>query len=245
MKFILGPCSIENYEVTAYVADFILMLKKRFPNATFVFKASFEKANRTSLNSFHGIGIDEGLEILNRIKEETGLKITTDIHESWQAYPVSQVVDEIQIPAFLCRQTPLLKAAGHTGRTVNVKKAQWMRGSEMNEVAEKILDTGNNNIQLIERGSYLGKDTYVDFRNIIDMKKLGYPVIFDATHSTTPEYSFDLMKMASVLKVDGIFAEIHPDPKNALSDGSKSLNLDLEKWTKEIQIIEDIYTLNF
>jgi 2-dehydro-3-deoxyphosphooctonate aldolase (KDO 8-P synthase) len=243
MKFILGPCSIENYEVTAYVADFVVMLKKRFPNHTFVFKASFEKANRTRLDAFHGIGIDEGLEILKRIKEETDLLLTTDIHESWQAYPVSQVVDEIQIPAFLSRQTPLLKAAGHTGLTVNVKKAQWMKGSEMGDVIDKILDTGNNRIQLIERGSYSGNQTFVDFTHIIDMQKLKYPVIFDATHSTQPEYSFQLMKAAATLQVDGIFAEIHPDPKNALSDGSKSLLCNLDVWSEQIKTIEDIYTL--
>lgn len=245
MKFILGPCSIENLEISREVAHFVSTLSLKFPMHSFVFKASFEKANRTTLDSFHGIGIDKGLEILSMIKEEFDLPVTTDIHEAWQAYPVSQVVDEIQIPAFLCRQTPLLLAAGHTERYVNVKKAQWMRGDEMKHIIEKIESTGNHKIQLIERGNYSGWNgaTTVDFTNIFEMQKLGCPVIFDATHSTIPQHSFKLMRMAATACVDGIFAEIHPDPKSALSDGSKSLKLDIEKWISEIGLLTDIYTL--
>lgn len=241
LKWIIGPCAVESIEIIDEVASFVAELQNNFPNHEFVFKASFDKANRTSIEAFRSIGMDTALEILDDVKTKYGLKITTDIHEAWQAEEAAKYVDEIQIPAFLCRQTDLLLAAGKTQKVVNVKKAQWLKGEEMQSVVEKLEYVGNSNIQLIERGSYHGYGkVVVDFMNMIEMKELGYPVIFDATHSTPPEHSFDLIKAAVAMGVDGIFMEIHPNPKEAKSDGSRSIKLDKEYIRKIIKTADDI-----
>jgi 2-dehydro-3-deoxyphosphooctonate aldolase (KDO 8-P synthase) len=204
-----------------------------------VFKASFDKANRSSVNSFRGPGLKEGLRILGNIKSDLKLTILTDIHDASQAAPVAEVVDVLQIPAFLARQTDLLVAAGNTGRTINVKKPQFVAPADMKNVVEKIGSTGNTKIILTERGSSFGyQNLVVDFRGIPQMKKLGYPVVFDATHSVQlpggqghasggqPEFIEPLARAAVAAGVDGIFIETHDHPAKALSDGANALPLD-------------------
>ena len=205
----------------------------------FVFKSSFDKANRTSINSFRGPGLEEGLRILNKVKTELNLKVTTDIHEPYQAEEVAKVVDIIQIPAFLCRQTDLLVAAAKTGKTVNVKKAQFLAPWDMKNVVGKIEESGNRDIMLCERGTSFGyNNLVVDMTGLVEMKKFGYPVVFDATHSVQKpggkgnctggnrEYVEYLAKAAIAVGADAIFMEVHPDPDNALSDGPNMVKLD-------------------
>ncbi len=204
----------------------------------YVFKASFDKANRSSVIAFRGPGLKEGLRILGKIKSDLNLTVLTDIHESSQAAPASEVVDILQIPAFLARQTDLLVAAGKTGRVVNVKKPQFVSPSDMKNVVEKIASTGNTKIILTERGSSFGyQNLVVDFRGIPQMKKFGYPVVFDATHSVQlpggqgqasggqPEFIEPLARAAVAAGVDGIFIETHDNPAKALSDGANALPL--------------------
>ncbi len=204
----------------------------------YVFKASFDKANRSSVNSFRGPGLKEGLRILGKIKADLNLPILTDIHEAAQAARAADVVDILQIPAFLARQTDLLVAAGKTGLVINVKKPQFVSPADMKNVAEKIVSTGNTNIILTERGSSFGyQNLVVDFRGIPQMKKLGYPVVFDATHSVQlpggqghasggqPEFIEPLARAAVAAGVDGIFIETHDNPAKALSDGANALPL--------------------
>ena len=208
-------------------------------NFDYIFKASFDKANRTSIDSYRGLGMKRGLNILRNIKEAVGCKILTDIHEPWQAKPVAKVVDILQIPAFLCRQTDLLVAAGHTGKTINIKKAQFLDGKNMIHSVQKVRESGNSDIMLTERGSMFGLgNMVVDFRQIIDMKEFGYPVIMDCTHSTQKpsslgdksggerKYAIHLAKLANAIDVDGFFFEVHPDPDNALCDGPNMIQLD-------------------
>jgi len=208
-------------------------------NFDYIFKASFDKANRTSINSYRGLGMKRGLRILRNIKEAVGCKVITDIHEPWQAEPVAKVVDILQIPAFLCRQTDLLVAAAKTGKTVNIKKAQFLDGKNMINSIEKIKQSDNNNIMLTERGSMFGLgNLVVDFRQIIDMKEFGYPVIMDCTHSTQKpgslgnksggerKYAVHMAKLANAIDVDGFFFEVHPDPDHALCDGPNMIQLD-------------------
>jgi 2-dehydro-3-deoxyphosphooctonate aldolase (KDO 8-P synthase) len=205
----------------------------------FVFKASYDKANRSSVNSFRGPGLKEGLRILSKIKADLDLPVLTDIHEAAHAAPAAEVVDILQIPAFLARQTDLLVAAGKTGRVINVKKPQFVSPADMGNVVEKIASTGNTNIILTERGSSFGyQNLVVDFRGIPHMKKLGYPVVFDATHSVQlpggqghasggqPEFIEPLARAAVAAGVDGIFLETHDNPAKALSDGANALPLD-------------------
>jgi 2-dehydro-3-deoxyphosphooctonate aldolase (KDO 8-P synthase) len=205
----------------------------------YIFKASFDKANRTSVDSYRGPGLQEGLEILAKVKETFDVKITTDIHEPVQAIQVKDVVDVIQIPAFLCRQTDLLLAAGRTGRTVNIKKAQFMSGDNMEHPIKKVQNTGNNNIMVTERGTMFGLgNLVVDFRQILDMKKFNVPIVMDVTHSTQKpsalgnksggdrKYAPYIAKLAQAVDVDGYFFEVHPDPDNALSDGPNMVRLD-------------------
>jgi 2-dehydro-3-deoxyphosphooctonate aldolase (KDO 8-P synthase) len=204
-----------------------------------VFKASFDKANRSSMNAFRGPGLKEGLRILGKIKSDLKLPILTDIHEASQAAPVAEVADILQIPAFLARQTDLLVAAGKTGRVVNAKKPQFVSPADMKNVIEKVSSTGNANIILTERGSSFGyHNLVVDFRGIPQMKKLGYPVVFDATHSVQlpggqghssggqPEFIEPLARAAVAADVDGLFIETHNNPAEALSDGANTLPLD-------------------
>jgi 2-dehydro-3-deoxyphosphooctonate aldolase (KDO 8-P synthase) len=204
-----------------------------------VFKASFDKANRSSRNAFRGPGLKEGLRILGKIKLDLKLPILTDIHEASQAAPVAEVADILQIPAFLARQTDLLVAAGKTGRVVNAKKPQFVSPADMKNVVEKVTSTGNANIILTERGSSFGyHNLVVDFRGIPQMKRLGYPVVFDATHSVQlpggqghssggqPEFIEPLARAAVAADVDGLFIETHNNPAEALSDGANALPLD-------------------
>ena len=181
--FIAGPCVIESAQLLDSVAQKLVEINGRF-GIDIIFKASFDKANRTSIHSFRGPGIDKGLQMLSDVKDKYGLRITTDIHESWQAAPVGQVCDVIQIPAFLCRQTDLLLAAAKTGKTVNIKKAQFLSGRDMRYPVEKALDGGASEVWLTERGSCFGyNNLVVDFRNISDMRHIVSTVIMDCTHS--------------------------------------------------------------
>lgn len=204
----------------------------------YYFKASFDKANRTSINSFRGPGLEEGLRVLKKVKDTYGLKIVTDIHEPYQAEIVAEVVDIIQIPAFLCRQTDLLVAAAKTGKLINVKKAQFLAPWDMKNVVNKLEESGNSKIMLCERGTIFGyNNLIVDMTAIIEMKKFGYPVIFDATHSVQKpggkgnttggnrEYVEYLAKAAAAIGIEGLFMEVHPDPDNSLSDGPNMIKL--------------------
>ncbi len=213
----------------------------------FYFKASFDKANRTSITSFRGPGIEKGLEILTRVKQELGLKIVTDIHEAWQAQRVAQVADIIQIPAFLCRQTDLLVAAARTGKIVHVKKAQFLAPWDMSHVVRKLEETGNCNLFLCERGTSFGYNRLVvDMTSIVEMQKLGYPVLFDATHSVQKpggngatsggnrEYAEYLARAAVAVGADGLFVETHPNPEQAYSDGPNMIPLaDMENFINQ------------
>ena len=234
---IAGPCVIEDGINTMDLAFNLDRLAKKY-NFDFIFKASFDKANRTSINSYRGLGMKRGLNILKNIKEAIGCKITTDIHEPSQAQPVAEVADILQIPAFLCRQTDLLVAAARTGKVINIKKAQFLDGKNMIHPVNKIKESGNNNIMLTERGSMFGLgNLVVDFRQIIDMKEFGYPIIMDCTHSTQKpsslgdksggerKYAIHLAKLANAVDVDGFFFEVHPDPDNALCDGPNMIQL--------------------
>ena len=237
-KLIAGPCVIESEENVMLVAKKIKEITDKL-DIPFVFKSSFDKANRTSINSFRGPGLEEGLRILNKVKRELNLKVTTDIHEPYQAKEVAKVVDIIQIPAFLCRQTDLLVAAAKTGKTVNVKKAQFLAPWDMKNVVGKLEESGNRDIMLCERGTSFGyNNLVVDMTGLVEMKKFGYPVVFDATHSVQKpggkgnctggnrEYVEYLAKAAIAVGADAIFMEVHPDPDNALSDGPNMVKLD-------------------
>lgn len=237
-KFILsGPCVIESESMIMSLAEEIKKLTEKlsFP---YIFKASFDKANRTSLSSYRGPGLDEGLRILQKVKDEFGIPITTDIHESTQATAIAEVADIIQIPAFLCRQTDLLVATAKTGKIVNIKKAQFLDGKDMVHPAAKVKESGNSKIMLTERGSMFGLgNLVVDFRQLIDMKTLGYPVIMDVTHSTQKpsalggtsggdrKYAPYIAKLANAIDVNGFFFEVHENPEIALSDGPNMIYL--------------------
>lgn len=238
MILIAGPCVIESESMIMQIAE---QLKKHTENIPidFYFKSSFDKANRTSIDSFRGLGIEQGLKILQKVKDTYQLKIVTDIHEPYQAKPVAEVADIIQIPAFLCRQTDLLVAAAKTGKCINVKKAQFLAPWDMENVVKKIEQSGNKNIILCERGTSFGYNALVvDMTSIVEMKKLGYPVIFDATHSVQKpggngtstsgnrEYTSYLAKAAMAVGADGLFLETHFNPDEALSDGANMIPLD-------------------
>ena len=237
-KFLLaGPCVIESESLVMGIAERVKRISED-SGFLYIFKASFDKANRTSLDSFRGPGMEEGLKILQKIKETFDLPIVTDIHESYQAAPVAEVADILQIPAFLCRQTDLLVAAAKTDKIVNIKKAQFLDGKDMYYPAQKVKESGNDRILLTERGTMLGLGRLVvDFTQVVDMMELGYPVVFDATHSTqrpgggavsggNPHYTPYLAKAAAAVGVRGFFMEVHPEPAKALSDGSNMLDLE-------------------
>lgn len=245
--FIAGPCVIESAELLANVATTIRDINKRL-GTDIIFKASFDKANRTSIHSFRGPGLEKGLQMLADIKQQFGLKILTDIHESCQAEAVGQVVDVIQIPAFLCRQTDLLVSAAKTGCTVNIKKAQFLSGKDMVYPVEKAREAGAKDVWLTERGNMYGyNNLVVDFRNISDMLEITPRVVMDCTHSvqrpgsgngTTGGDRRFIPSMALAAKAfgaNGFFFEVHPDPDHALSDGPNMLQSDkLEELIKEI-----------
>ena len=233
-----GPCVIENETLVSEVADFLKKLQQRYPGVRLIFKASFDKANRTSVASFRGPGMEEGLKTLEKVRQETDLPIVTDFHESYQAEEAGEVVDILQVPAFLCRQTDLLLAAGETGQIVNIKKGQFLAGSDMEHPATKVAYTGNEQVLLTERGSMFGyHNLVVDYRNLEAMKNLGYPVVFDATHSVQQPgggtgqtagdkaYIPPLSLAAKGIGVNGFFYEIHPEPEKGLSDAANMLSL--------------------
>jgi 2-dehydro-3-deoxyphosphooctonate aldolase (KDO 8-P synthase) len=234
---IAGPCVIESEAHARMMAEKVARIASDH-GVPYIFKASYDKANRSSVNSFRGPGLIEGLRILARIHADLHVPVLTDIHESTQAASAGEVVDILQIPAFLARQTDLLVAAGNTGRVINVKKPQFVSPADMTHAVEKITSTGNDKIILTERGSSFGyQNLVVDFRGIPQMKKLGYPVIFDATHSVQlpggqghasggqPEFIEPLARAAVAAGADGIFLETHDNPAAALSDGANALPL--------------------
>ena len=240
---IAGPCVIESELQVMEIAKRMKEITGRL-GIPFIFKSSFDKANRTSVTSFRGPGIEEGLRILKKVKDELGLPVVTDIHEPFQAELAAEVVDMLQIPAFLCRQTDLLLAAGKTGLPINIKKAQFLSAKDMKNAITKVEETDNNNILLCERGNTFGyNNLVVDMTNIIEMKKFGYPVVFDATHSVQKpggnltstsgnrEYVEPLAKAALAVGADVLFMEVHPYPDNAKSDGPNMVKLD------EIEVI--------
>lgn len=235
--FIAGPCVIESAEQLDQVAQELVRINRK-SGTDIIFKSSFDKANRTSINSFRGPGLEKGLQMLSDIKEKYGLRILTDIHESWQADPAGQVCDVLQIPAFLCRQTDLLVAAAKTGRTVNIKKAQFLSGMDMRYPVEKARDAGAKDIWLTERGNTFGyNNLVVDFRNIPDMLQFTPTVIMDCTHSvqrpggangkTGGDRRFvpAMAKAARAFGATGYFFEVHPNPDQGLSDAANMLEL--------------------
>ena len=236
--FIAGPCVIESASLLDEVAARIVDINNQL-GTDIIFKASFDKANRTSVSSFRGPGIDKGLEMLDEVKKRYKLRILTDIHESWQAEPVAQVADVLQIPAFLCRQTDLLLAAARTGKTVNIKKAQFLSGIDMKYPVGKAMDAGAKDVWLTERGNCFGyNNLVVDFRNIPDMLEIVPRVIMDCTHSvqrpggasgkTGGDRKFvpSMALAAKAFGATGYFFEVHPEPDNGLSDAANMLELD-------------------
>ncbi len=236
--FIAGPCVIESAELLDTVAARLVDINRR-QGTDIIFKASFDKANRTSAGSFRGPGIDRGLQMLSDVKAKYGLRLLTDIHEAWQAQPAGEVVDVIQIPAFLCRQTDLLTAAAKTGRTVNIKKAQFLSGRDMRYPVEKARDAGAQEVWLTERGNMMGyNNLVVDFRNIPDMLELVPTVIMDCTHSVQRpggadgktggdrRYVPQMALAAKAFGATGWFFEVHPTPDRGLSDAANMLELD-------------------
>ncbi len=234
---IAGPCVIESESHALRMAESLGAVASEL-HVPYIFKASYDKANRTSLSSFRGPGLQKGLRILKNIKKKTGLPILTDVHDVSQVGPAAEVCDILQIPAFLCRQTDLLVAAGRSGRVVNVKKGQFLSPWEISNAAEKIAGTGNEKIILTERGSSFGyQNLVVDMRSFPIMRKLGYPVVFDVTHAVQlpggegkssggqPEFIEPLARAGTAAGVDGLFLEVHDNPAKALSDGSNALPL--------------------
>ena len=245
--FIAGPCVIESAELLDIVAQELVSINREL-GTDIIFKASFDKANRTSISSFRGPGMEKGLQMLSDIKQKYGLKILTDIHESCQAAPVAEVADVLQIPAFLCRQTDLLVAAAKTGKAINIKKAQFLSGVDMRYPVQKARESGAEEVWLCERGNSFGyNNLVVDFRNIPDMLDIVPRVVMDCTHSvqrpgggngcTSGDRRFvpAMAKAAKAFGANGFFFEVHPDPDHALSDGPNMLQLkDLKNLVQEL-----------
>ena len=238
LVLISGPCVIEDYETSSEIVSFLKGLTEKL-DIPFIFKASYDKANRTSINSFRGPGLIDGLDILKRIKEEFGIKILSDVHSINEVDRAAEVLDIIQIPAFLCRQTDFILEVARTGKVINIKKGQFLSPWDIVNVVEKITSTGNNRILITERGTMFGyNNLIVDFRGIKIMQDTGRPVIFDATHSIQlpggagkssggqREFAPVLARAAVAAGADGIFMEVHKDPDRALCDGPNSLKLD-------------------
>ncbi len=237
-RFVAGPCVIESAELLDKVAETLVGINERL-GVDIIFKASFDKANRTSLSSYRGVGLDKGLQMLDDVKRKWGLRLCTDIHEAWQAAPAGEVIDVLQIPAFLCRQTDLLVAAAATGRIVNIKKAQFLSGEDMKYPYEKAVKSGAAEVWLTERGNMYGyNNLVVDFRNIADMLKIAPTVMMDCTHSVqrpgaaggktggNREFVPAMAQAAKAFGANGFFFEVHPNPDNALSDGPNMLRLE-------------------
>ena len=227
MKIIAGPCAIESRNMAQKTADYISLVADDFPQHEFVYKSSYDKANRTSVDSKRGIGMDEGLKILEEIGNMFDLRLTTDVHETSQVEAVAQVVDEIQIPALLSRQTDLIVTAAQTRKWVNIKRSQSASGRAASTMIEKCHSVGNKKVQIIERGSSVLNDLVIDWRNVIDMLGLNCKVIVDITHPHGPKYAPYYAKIANALGVDGLFMEVHPDPLKGHSDASKMIDFDM------------------
>ncbi|HUL42927.1 MAG TPA: 3-deoxy-8-phosphooctulonate synthase [Bacteroidota bacterium] len=250
---IAGPCVVEGREMVLRTAGRIQAIAKKH-RIPLVFKSSYKKANRTSGKAFATIGMDEALNILAEVKEEFGIPILTDVHSESEILPAAEVADVLQIPAFLCRQTELLQAAGATGRAVNIKKGQFMAPADMKHQAAKVEMVGNKNVMLTERGTTFGyHNLVVDMRSLVIMRESGYPVILDATHSVQlpgggadftsgqPEYIFPIARAGAAVGIDGLFVETHPNPRRALSDAASQLPLDrLEDLVKQILPIDNL-----
>ena len=232
LALIAGPCAIESEELCLSVAQHLAGICGEL-GIPYIFKSSFDKANRTSTSSFRGHGLENGLSILQKVKEQVGVPVLTDVHETEQVEAVGQVADILQIPAFLCRQTDLLVACGKTGRAVNIKKGQFLSPEDMKYAIQKVATTGNRNVLATERGALFGyRDLVVDMRSLVIMRALGYPVVFDATHSVQQmggsagvsggmtEFIPAQVRGAVAVGIDALFIETHPDPGSALSDGS-------------------------
>lgn len=241
IALIAGPCVIESREICFEIAERVRAVCDEL-GIGYIFKASFDKANRMSIDSFRGPGIEKGLEILAAIKSKLGLPVLTDVHEVWQVERVAEVVDILQIPAFLCRQTDLVVAVAKAGKPVNFKKAQFMSPADMKTVADKAVSSGNSDILLTERGSSFGYgNLVVDMRGLVIMREIGYPVVFDATHSVQrpgglgtasggdPQFVPHLVRAACAVGIDALFIETHPNPSEALSDAATMIPLDTLK----------------
>ena len=253
LVFIAGPCVIESREMALDLAKRLVALSKKL-GVGYIFKASFDKANRTSVDSFRGPGIDKGLEILAEIRQKFGVPVLTDVHEPWQCPRVAEVCDVLQIPAFLARQTDLVVAAGETGAVINVKKGQFMAPEDMAQVIRKIESTGNKRIVLCERGSSFGyRNLVADMRSLLIMRELGYPVVMDATHSVQRpgglgsgsggdgKYAPALARAAVATGVDGVFMETHVNPKVAKSDAANAIRFsEVEKLWKTLLKINEV-----
>ena len=247
VKFVAGPCVIESPELLDQVAERLVAINSKL-GVDIIFKASFDKANRTSLSSYRGPGLEKGLQMLWDVKQKWGLKLCTDIHESYQAAPAGEVVDVVQIPAFLCRQTDLLVAAAKTGKIVNIKKAQFLSGQDMVYPYEKAVKSGAQEVWLTERGNIYGyNNLVVDFRNIADMLQIAPTVMMDCTHSVqrpgaaggktggNREFVPAMAKAAKAFGANAFFFEVHPEPDHGLSDGPNMLELDkLEQLVGEL-----------
>ena len=238
LTVLAGPCALESLELGLEIGAEMKRLCEKY-GFGYVFKASFDKANRTSIKSYRGPGLSKGLEQLAEIKEKLCVPVVTDIHEPWQAMPAAEVADLLQIPAFLCRQTDLLVSAAKTGRALNIKKAQFMAPEDMKSVAEKCRESGNADVMLCERGTEFGyHELSVDMRSLAVMRSFGCPVCFDATHSVQKpggsgnssggdrRFVLPLIRAALAIGIDALFAEVHPDPANAKSDGPNMIPLE-------------------
>ncbi len=250
---IAGPCVIESEEITFRVAEF-LRETSEVMGIPILFKSSYDKANRSSKDSFRGPGLERGLNILRKVRERTGLPLLSDVHSPGEVETAAEVLDVLQIPAFLCRQTDLLIAASATGLPVNLKKGQFMAPWDMEQAVMKVASTGNRNMMLTERGASFGyNNLVVDIRSIPVMKAFGYPVVFDATHSVQlpgaagqcsggeREYAETLARAAVAAGADGVFMEVHPSPEHALCDGPNSLPLDRVR--SMLAVLRDIHDL--
>lgn len=253
LTILAGPCAIESKDILFKTAEYLKILTSEL-NINFIFKSSYDKANRSSINSYRGLGIEKGLQLLADVKKEFNVPIVTDIHNPNEADIAAEVADIIQIPAFLCRQTDLLVAAAKTGKIINIKKGQFLAPSQMKSIANKVKESGNNKITITDRGVTFGYNNLVsDMRAIPIIREMGYPVIFDATHSvqlpggcgesSSGERKFVpvLAKSATAAGADGLFFEVHPEPDVALCDGANMINF---AQAKEIfTICNDIYNL--
>jgi 2-dehydro-3-deoxyphosphooctonate aldolase (KDO 8-P synthase) len=250
LVLIAGPCVVENYEITMSTAREIFRITSEL-KIPFIFKSSFKKANRTSVNSFTGLRFEEARDIFTEVKNQLNVPLLTDVHNVSDIERISDIADIIQIPAFLCRQTDLLIAAGESGRIVNIKKGQFLAPADMKHAVEKVRTTGNDRILLTERGTTFGyHNLVVDMRSLIIMAELGYPVIMDATHAVQmpsntdvtggePKFIEPLSKAAAAVGIAGLFLEVHPDPPNALSDAGSQLHIDnLEEILIKVQQID-------